>query len=127
MAGWAWSSIRRVTGVGPQVLETKAPVPRKVLWYHDHVWGSVLKAETWKPIQAPPLSMYCWNALCWLAVCGRSSRNMTTWYCESVAVSTFDQSSVAVHEKPFCAAICGNHCFASLSKLACAASPWALS
>src|SRR5689334_2347797 len=71
IAGWLRSSIFSVSEVGPQLLLWKVPVPRKVSWYQDQslgVWS--LYAETWKPIQPPPLFMYVWNALRWAAVCG---------------------------------------------------------
>ena len=44
-----------VAVVGPQVLLTKFPLPRNVLWYQDHSFAFCVKAETWKPNHAPGL------------------------------------------------------------------------
>ena len=57
VAGLVWSSTRRTAVVGPQVLDTKSPLPRNWLWYQLQLCASVVKAETWKPIQAPPPRM----------------------------------------------------------------------
>src|SRR5882757_4735081 len=74
------SSTFRTSEVGPQVFVAKLPVPRNVLWYHGQADALVVKAATWKPSQAPPPRMYVSNPVRWAAVCGRSSRNSTTWY-----------------------------------------------
>ena len=77
--GCVRSSTFRTAVVGPQVLVLKLPLPRNGLWYHGQVAALVVKAETWKPIQAPPPRMYVSNPVRWAEVCGKSSRNSTTW------------------------------------------------
>ncbi len=121
MDGWLRSSTFNVTRVGPHVLDRNAPVPRNVLWYQFHSAGLVLNAVTWKPIQAPPFCMYCSNAARWPAG-GASSKNMITLYWARLPALSRLQLFVDSQEKPFSAAVLGNHCRASLTKLMWAAS-----
>ncbi len=55
--GWVRVSTFSIAVVGPQVLLTKFPLPRNVLWYQDHSFASCVNAETWKPKKPPPDSM----------------------------------------------------------------------
>src|SRR6266550_1953171 len=62
VAGCARSSTRSIADVGRHVLLTYEPAPRNVLWYQSQSAGYAdgvnAKPAKWKPIQAPPCSMY---------------------------------------------------------------------
>jgi hypothetical protein len=90
------SSVRRTAVVGPQVLDLKFPLPRNCWWYQGQFCASVVNAETWKPSQPPPPRMYRSKPARWLAVCGRSSRNRTTWYAFTPPLASRFQSVLAV-------------------------------
>src|SRR2546423_1574552 len=90
-------SMFRIAASGPHVLFRKLPPPRNVLWYQDHSFAFVVNAETWNPKNPPPFCMYCWNPARCAAECGRSSRNMTTWYWDRVPLlASMSQFCVAV-------------------------------
>src|SRR5260221_4881704 len=82
VAGCLRSSTRRIADVGLQVLLTYWPDPRKVLWYQSQFAGYAegvnAKPAKWKPIQAPPCSMYALNAARCTGSSGRVSRKITT-------------------------------------------------
>src|SRR5207237_3809365 len=79
-----------------------------------------------KPIQAPPCSMYAWNAARCAGSSGRVSRKTTTSYLERNSELRLFQLDVVSKPKLYFAAISGNHRTASCTKLIWAGSSLAV-